>query len=85
MHRRWILFAVLVIALSISGYVFAQDSATPPSGSCASPGATPVGSPVAVLVGTPADVPGSSGEIAPRVEVLYDCGTPAGGFATPPA
>jgi hypothetical protein len=80
MFRPSLLFAILavVLGLTISGYVAAQDTATPSpaTGLCASPVGSPAGSPVAVVMGTPADVPGSNADIAPSPEILYACGTP---------
>jgi hypothetical protein len=82
MLRPSLPFAILavVLGLTISGYVVAQDSASPsPStGTCASPEGSPAGSPVGVVMGTPADVPGSNADIAPSPEILYACGTPTG-------
>ena len=78
MHRPSLLFAILavVLGLTFSGYVVAQDTATPspPAGLCASP----EGSPIAVVMGTPADVPGSNADIAPSPEILGACDTPTG-------
>jgi len=70
----------VVIARAAGSYVTAQDAGTPtvmPS-AFATPAGSPESSPIAVIVGTPADVPGTNGMIAPSPEVLYSCGTPAG-------
>jgi hypothetical protein len=70
----------VMLALVAGGYVAAQDTGTPtvmPS-TCATPAGALESSPIAVIVGTPADVPGSTGAIAPSPAILYPCGTPSG-------
>jgi uncharacterized cupredoxin-like copper-binding protein len=65
-----------LLGVAIGGYVAAQGTGTPAA--CPSPGAS--GSPAAVVMGTPVEVPGTSGAVAASPVVC----PPAGQVATSP-
>lgn len=71
MSRIVALVVAVVFAFAVGGYVVAQNTGT------ATPGANACASPAAVMMGTPAAVPGTNGAVAPSPQVVSPCGSPA--------